>query len=168
MDHINVKIFGSGDVDIAAAIPVFHRWIQDRACPELAIDVADYSHVPAGPGVLLITHEANYSLDNSRNQLGLLYNRKAPLPGTPAEKLKHCRDAALWACQRLEQEPEFRGKLRFNPDEMEVVLNDRLRYPNTAETWNAVRGDIEQFLDGYVLTRPTDPRDRLRVRALKK
>ena len=49
---------------------VFHQWIRDSVCPEMLIDVADYRHVPAGPGVMLIGHEANYSLDNRENRLG--------------------------------------------------------------------------------------------------
>ena len=167
MEHINIKIFAEGQADVAAAIPVLHRWIQDRVCPELAIDVADYSHVPAGPGVILVTHEANYSLDAARGRLGLLYNRKAPLTGTPVERLRHCWDAALWACQRLEQESEFKGKLTFNPNEAEVILNDRRAFPNTEETWQALRGDIGQFFAGYALTRSSDPRDRFRVHARK-
>ena len=67
IDHVNVKVFAKAPVDLAAAIPVFHRWIQEGACEELLIDVADYRHVPAGPGVVLIGHEANYSLDCGRN-----------------------------------------------------------------------------------------------------
>ena len=79
MQHVNIKIFAKQATafDVADAIPVFHRWIQKRDLPEILIDVADYSHVPEGPGVLLIAHEANYSLDYAHDQLGVLYNRKA-------------------------------------------------------------------------------------------
>ena len=48
--------------DILKLIPVYHRWIQHSALQGLLIDVADYSHVPAGPGVMLIAHEGNYAL----------------------------------------------------------------------------------------------------------
>src|ERR1700676_5233406 len=79
VQHVNVKIFAEDTeaVDLALAIPVFHRWIQESICEELLIDVADYRYWPAGPGVLLVGHEANYSLDLSGWRLGLLYNRKA-------------------------------------------------------------------------------------------
>ena len=61
LQHLNVKIFAQepASIDLAGAIPVFHRWIQENVCEELLIDVADYRHVPAGPGVLLVGHEAN-------------------------------------------------------------------------------------------------------------
>src|SRR5713226_1464167 len=126
VQHVNVKIFAEGpaiaDLDLAGAIPVFHRWIQQSVCEELLIDVADYRHVPAGPGVLLVGHEANYSLDLSFNRLGLLYNRKAWGDGSAQDNLLQAFHAALTACQRLEEEPEFRGKLRFSAGDCEVFL----------------------------------------------
>src|SRR5258708_1266009 len=80
---INSKIFTTPETsfDHTEAVKVFHRWIKETVCPELLIDVAEYSHVPAGPGVLLIAHEANYSFDNRENRIGLLYNRKAAVDG---------------------------------------------------------------------------------------
>lgn len=109
VQHINLKIFlddGGGirlEEALSSAVTVFHRWIKDGVCPEMLIDVADYAHVSAGPGVLLIGHEANYSLDNRETRLGLLYNRKAPLDGTFQSRLEQAYDAALAACDRLEQ-----------------------------------------------------------------
>ena len=44
-------------------IPVFHRWIQTQAVDGLLIDVADYTHLPTGPAVILIAHEGQYSID---------------------------------------------------------------------------------------------------------
>lgn len=178
MQHVNIKIFAKTgrDVDVADAIPVFHRWIQKRALPELLIDVADYSHVPEGPGVLLIAHEANYSLDYARDQLGLLYNRKAQGSGDAQEELAQAYDAAMIACQRLEQEPEFQGKLQFDSHHLEIVFNDRLLHPNTDESWNRVKPEAERFFDRrfgagqYHLERRGEPRERLRatVRGVKK
>ena len=56
LQHINVKIYVEGDlpVDPAEFITVFHQWVKDKVLDELLIDVADYRHVPAGPGVLLV------------------------------------------------------------------------------------------------------------------
>src|SRR3954471_18699475 len=69
-------------------VPVFQSWIQMHAVEDhLAIDVADYEHVPDGPGTVLVTHEANFSLDNGGGRPGLLYQRKQPLPGTFGDRL---------------------------------------------------------------------------------
>jgi len=171
MQHVNIKIFAKTDkqVNLADAIPVFHRWIQKRDLPELLIDVADYSHVPEGPGVLLIAHEANYSLDCARNQLGLLYNRKAAGFGNAQEQLRQAYDAALAACRRLEQEPEFHGALQFDMSHVEIIFNDRLMHPNTDESWRQVQPEAEQFFNAifgagkYALERAGEPRERLRA-----
>jgi hypothetical protein len=171
MQHVNLKIFANTDngFDLADAIPVFHRWIQKRDLPEMLIDVADYSHVPEGPGVLLIAHEANYSLDYARDRLGLLYNRKAAGSGNAQEQLGQAYEAALKACRRLEQEPEFQNKLHFKTNHLEIVFNDRLQHPNSDESWNQLKPQVERFFDGvfgagkYLLQRRGEPRERLRA-----
>jgi hypothetical protein len=167
VQHINLKIFVEDEKAfvLSDAVVVFHRWIRESACPEMLIDVADYAHVAAGPGLLLIGHEANYSFDNRGNRLGLLYNRKAPLDGTFRSRLRQAHRAALDACERLEGEPEFGGKLKFNRDEMEVFVNDRLLAPNREETWVALRAEIEEEFAGYAIQRVGEPRDLFRVLA---
>jgi len=171
MQHVNLKFFAraADGVSTSEAIPVFHRWIQNASCPELLIDVADYSHVPAGPGVLLIGNEANYSLDIGRSRFGLLYNRKAADAGDAQSHLRLAYGAALAACERLEQEPEFVGRLAFDRRELEITLNDRLLYPNTEATWTSVQPEVERFCDGifgagqYVVRHEGEPRERFRV-----
>lgn len=173
MQHVNVKIFARQPVlaDLADAIPVFHRWIQEHAAPQLLIDVADYRHVPAGPGVMLVGLEANYSLDLSGGRLGLLYNRKSVFEGDTLEQLRHAYDSALAACRRLEEEPEFRNKLSFDPGECEVIFNDRLLAPNTDATYAALMPELEAFFaklwgrGGFSLTRIGEPKERLRAHA---
>ena len=63
-------------VDLEDLIPVFHRWIKQRLLPELTIDVANYRHVPQGPGVVLIGHGSDYFMDEGEGRPGLLHNRK--------------------------------------------------------------------------------------------
>jgi hypothetical protein len=169
VQHINLKIFvaDTGAVDLADTVGVFHRWIQDSVCPEMLIDVADYAHVSAGPGVLLIGYEANYSLDNRENRLGLLYNRKAALEGTFQTRLAQAHQAALEACDRLEREAPFRGKLKFDRNAIEVFVNDRLLAPNTDETWKALEPELRRYFAGYTIERHGEPRDLFRVSVTK-
>ncbi len=172
VQHINIKIFARepAPADLAGAIPVFHRWIQQDATGELLIDVADYRHVPEGPGVMLIAHEAHYSLGPTGGRLGLLYNRRTPATGSTREKLEQAYSAALAACRRLEQEPEFRGSLAFDEGDVEVIFNDRALTPNTDETFEALRGELEAFFASrwgqgtFVLEKTGEPRERLTVR----
>ena len=62
-------------------IPLFHGWIQEKIIPDhLLIDVADYSHIPDGPGIMLIAHEGHFSLDQEKIMIGgwiYFHNSKA-------------------------------------------------------------------------------------------
>jgi hypothetical protein len=179
IQHVNVKVFPSraeatapaeAESVLAAAPAVFHRWIRESVCQELLIDVADYRHVPSGPGVVLVGHEANYSLDNGANRLGLLYNRKAPIQASAEENVAQALGAALAACRRLEEEPEFAGRLRFGEaHEIEITVNDRALAPNTDEAFASLRPAIQRALAAtyggveFGLERQGDARERLRI-----
>src|SRR5580658_6815669 len=116
LQHVNVKLLlqNAKEAKLEPLIPVFHSWIENQNGGELLIDVADYTHVPAGPGVVLIGHEGNYSVDNAGNRLGVRYNRKAAVDGNNQESLAQAARAALLACLRLETEPRLDGKFRFD------------------------------------------------------
>lgn len=164
LQHLTVKIFAlENGIDLGDAIGVFQRWIQDSVCGELLIDVADYRHVPGGPGVLLVAHEADYSLNGS----GLEYRRTAAVEGGNQDKLLQAFFAALEACRRLEE--DFGGSLIFDAGHCEVAVNDRLLAPNTEATWQALLPDFRDFLDGlfgrgaYRIERTGEARELFRV-----
>lgn len=146
LQHVNVKLLlqdGKG-LRLEPLIPVFHNWIENQN-GELLIDVADYSHVPAGPGVVLIGHEGNYSVDNTDDRLGVRYNRKAPLDGGNQTLLAQAMRAALSACQKLETEPRLEGKFRFDGQSIEIFINDRLVAPNNVATVETLDPDFQSF-----------------------
>jgi len=163
---VNVKLLAKDpeDVDLEPLIPVFHNWIQGQVFEELLLDVADYRHVHEGPGVVLIGHQANYSVDNTDNRLGVRYNRKAPLEGSNQDRLKQATRAALTAFHRLEGEAGLNGKLQFNGQEIEVFINDRLMAPNRGSTREAIEPELGEFLGKlfrggeYALSHGNDPR----------
>ena len=167
LQHVNVKLLlrNTEEIDLEPLIPVFHGWIQDQGWDELLLDVADYRHVYAGPGVMLIGHEANYSVDNSGNRPGVRYNRKAPLEGSNQDRLKQAAVAALRACQRFESDSRLNAKFRFNGQEIEICINDRLLAPQKLETREAIQPDLAPFLQklfaggGYSLSYDDSPRN---------
>jgi hypothetical protein len=132
-------------VKAEAFVPVFHRWIQTHALPDhLLIDVADYKHVQTGPGTVLVAHEANLSTDWGDGRPGLLYVRKSPIEGDLRAKLATVFRAALTACQLLEQEPGI--GISFRTDNPLFRIHDRLLAPNSAQTFAAMRPELESFL----------------------
>jgi hypothetical protein len=170
LQKINVKVFAAepNKVPLADFIDIFHSWIQ--ATDGVYHDVADYSHMQAGRGIVLVAKDANVSIDETGNRRGLLYSQKSKLSGSNLEKLSRVVQSALENCQRLEQEPALRGKLRFAGNEVEIVVNDRLIAPNAGEVFEEVRPEID-FLarrlyattNFKLLQNQQDPRQRLNV-----
>lgn len=165
------KVFAqdASGVRLDTFIPIFHRWIQTQGVEGMLIDVADYAHVSRGPGVVLVAHEANYSMDQMEGPLGLLYQRKTSAGGPLNDRLTAALRAALAACAKLESEPELAGRLRFKAGEPVFIANDRLHAPNTEEGFEALRPELEAALakvypSGFKLSRgPADAGRRLSV-----
>lgn len=171
LQHVNIKLLVKSPeaLDLEPLIPIFHRWIKEGVFEEIPLDIADYRHVPEGPGVVLIGHRANYSVDNTDGRLGVRYNRKAPLDGSNQDRLRQAAHAALLACQRLESEAALGGKLRFNGQDIDIFFNDRILAPNQEKTRKAaepeVHGLCRDLFGGtdYALCFNTDPRKLLTV-----
>ncbi len=170
LQKIAVKFFAaeSSHPPLTYFIDLFHGWIQ--ATDGVYHDVADYSHMLAGPGIMLVANHANVSIDETDHRRGLLFNQKAPLSGSNQEKLRAVLRSALENCRRLEEEPALRGKLRFLGNEALVSINDRLVAPNTDESFEKIKPEIESIAQSLfgnaqiTLERDRDPRKRLNVR----
>ena len=150
LEHINVKLLLKDWIDLDSVIPIFHNWIQNRILPELLIDVADYRHVHDGPGIVLIGHEADYSIDQTDGRVGLRYNRKAPLRGTNQEKLSQALCAALVSAKHLQQDTRLNNKFHFNGREIDLFVNDRLLAPNNEETRRSLDPDLRSFANRFL------------------
>ena len=128
LHRFGLKIFFAPDAapDPGACIPVFHRWIRERALEGVLIDVADYTHLADGPSVLLVGHEGNLSLDLFEQRAGLFYTRKRPSSDSFHTRLTSTARTLFSACQLLEDDPVFSGGVRFKGNELQFVANDRL------------------------------------------
>jgi hypothetical protein len=168
VQHVNVKIFVEGEfnIDLERFIEVFHGWVSEQSMDELLIDVADYRHVPMGPGVVLVGFDADYALNMFGDRPGLLYNRKAPCEGENLDRIRQAFWSAAHACQLLEA--EF-SDLKFSRQEFELFINDRALAPNTSDTHEAFRPELEAFLrnlcgDGeFHIEHNSNPRSRFGV-----
>jgi hypothetical protein len=142
----------ASEVELEEFIPVFHDWIQTQQLAELLIDVADYRHVPHGPGVVLVAHDAHYAMDLAEGRLGLLYSRRRethPSRGAiqdVADRLRSVWHCALTACQRLEAHPVLHGRLQFRGNELLLRCNYRLQAPNTPAAYDELCQYLEPFL----------------------
>jgi hypothetical protein len=144
--RLALKIFATQPIpreQLHPFIGVFHRFIQEAVVPGLLIDVADYAHVPEGPGVILIGDEVDYGIDLAGGRTGLLTTRKR---GGDPELSGLFRDAlakALAAAHAIEQDDSV--SVRFAVDRIEVAFPDRLAMPNTAPAFDVVSKELSSI-----------------------
>jgi len=148
LQRIGLKLFVAKEAsfELHELVPVYHRWIQQGAVEGMLIDVADYRHVPNGPGVMLVAHEGNYAMDLAGGRRGFLYYRKQPTSGSLPERLVSVTRTVLLAASKLEEEPSLAGRVRFAGNEIQLIANDRLLAPNSEETLAAMRPAIDELL----------------------
>ena len=141
-ERLQLKLFlePSAHFELEALVPVFHRFIRDRVVPELVIDVVDYSHVPNGPGVVLIGHESDFYVGELEGAFGLVYSRKRGGPGADA-RLEDALRRLVNVARLLEKEHGL--ELRFRSSELSLRLTDRLHAPNDDATFAATQAEVE-------------------------
>ena len=147
---IRFRISNAAAKPLTDFIAVFQGWIQKQALAgHLLVDVHDYSHVPNGPGILLVAHEANLNIGETERSLVYIRKQPAALADTLA--------AAEAAAKLLTAEQG----VQFQTGQFEVFANDRLLAPNTrasAAQWQSL---VAQTTGGSVVQKINDPRERL-------
>ena len=145
--RIGAKLYAENPevIDLGAYVPLFHGWIQQKTLDGVPIDVADYAHVPDGPGVMLIGHEADRSIDLGEGRPGLVYQRKRDAEGDLESRFAAAIEAADRLATEIEDDPAA-GGVRFGRDEILIRINDRLAAPNDDATLDALRPAIEAAL----------------------
>ena len=172
LQQINIKVFATEDsiINHTNFIKVFNRWMQEADSDDY-LNYADYSHVDAGPGVLLILKQANYSIDNAYHQAGFLYNRKHDIEGDNCDKIRQALTETLSKCELLEASEELENAIHFNGSDTLFMINNRNIAPNTADTANVIKADLEPILkqmygsDDFTMERTSeDVRERFALR----
>jgi len=170
LQKIEIKFFAveRDPVPLTAFIDLFHGWIQ--ASDGVYHDVADYSHMHQGPGIVLVAPDFYVSIDETGGRRGFLFSQKARLEGSNQERLARVFQSALENCRRLQAEPALQKKLEFRFDEFEITLNDRLLAPNGDESYQALKAEVEPFVSRLFggapvsLQQESDARRRVRLR----
>ena len=149
--RVGVKVFVEDQeaFDRARMIEVFHRWIQEDRVPGTLVDVHDYTHVPNGPGVLLVAHEWHLRTDEAGGRIGLEYELKRDASGTLAERLREAIVSVLEAAAALGQDTAGDNPVRFATREMVFRFTDRLAVPATEAAFEEVTGELEDLLADF-------------------
>ncbi|MEE2672887.1 MAG: rhodanese-like domain-containing protein [Myxococcota bacterium] len=142
--RIAIKFFTTSPesgADLQPFIPLFHRFIQEASVAGLLLDVADYAHVPNGPGIVLIGHDVDYGIDSVGGRTGLLTVRKRAGDLSLADLLVDTFAKALGAIRAIEADESV--KIRFALERVEIQILDRLFAGNDEEGFDIARADVE-------------------------
>lgn len=144
--RIAVKFFTrpGARVDLPDFIDLFHRFIQENLVEGFLVDVADYAHVPDGPGIILVGHDVEYAIDQTGGRPGLLTTRKRTGDIPLAELATDTLRKALGTVCAIEREAP--PGLRFETSELEIHIVDQLVAPNDEAAFEAVAKEIEPAL----------------------
>ena len=175
LQKINVKfgIDAPADADWDALLNIFSRWRLEEG--EEILDLADYSHVPEAPSIILVSKRWQLGVDFSRGTgedraggwAGLLYASRKGLEGDLGARLRSVLVSALEKFQRLAGEKEFPRGVTILYGELDIAFNDRLLVPNNDEMDALVRPTVEEVLaalygdEGCSVEREDDPGRRL-------
>ena len=171
LHRFGIKIFFEPGTapEPSLCIPIFHRWIRERALGGVLIDVADYTHLADGPSVLLVGHHGNLSLDGFDHRAGLFYTRKRPSSDPFRTRVTEAAGVLFSACQLLEDDPAVGKPVRFQGNELQFVSNDRLVAPPDDATAREIGEHLEPVMKTwyadtpYEVTSLSQGKDRLRL-----
>lgn len=171
LQRISVKLLcdAPGGVNIDPVIAIFGRWRQELDDPADWVDLADYAHMPQGVGVLISGKHEAFSVDQTDPGIGLLFVGKSGFTGSDQERFVQAFRRALRHINRVIAEPEWPASIVPRAGDWLVTVNDRLAFPNTAETdarlGDAVAGAAKAlFGDSVTLVRDEDPERRYAYR----
>lgn len=166
---IKVAIETPSELDVQSFMSTMGDWIQNETVPGTLIDVADYTHMVDGPGVVLVSHEANWGLDEQDGWKGLSYGVKIEKEETLAEQIIHAYKTVLIGCEAIEETPRHDG-LEFAVGNFTLVVNDRMTGVQNSENQAMLKEATESFLkdtlgcSDYSVTIETDSKKRLGVK----
>ena len=172
LNRFCIKFFARPEtkIDDSVFIDLFHEWIRLKTLPGTLLDVADYRHVPEGPGIMLITHEINFAMDYSYGRFGLYAQRKLGAAERHQDRILELVRATALFGSLLESDARVAGRVRLEAGSFHYQANDRLQASNTAETYTALKPDLvaaaEVIYPGQAVSLnwvDNDPRDRLTI-----
>ncbi len=148
LQKFGVKLYlnTNGSFDSKDFIPVFHTWIQDEVISDhLLIDVADYSHIPDGPGVMLIAHEGHFSLDQEKLIPGIMYIRKTAMDGSFIERFMKVLSTTIQAANRLRNN-NINKEIDIINNSFRFIANDRRVAQNTLDNQSFYKDEVHKAL----------------------
>ena len=91
------------------------------------------------------------------------------MSGSLSNRLEEVITSSLKACRRLADDSRLEGKVSFNGESMQIILNDRLGAANDNAAFEALKSELDPILDrlyggsSFEIIRDADARKPLTV-----
>jgi hypothetical protein len=157
VQKVCLKVPVVGSVDVDAVQKSFAAWIRKDSLPGILIDVADYSHMVNGPGVILVAHEFIFSLDDQDGVRGLRVSMRLPSDKALSVRVAETLDLLKTGASLLKQELG----LQIDGAKIEICVLDRLN--SEAQTPKVLTEALATVLKGHSLTKTNASRDARRL-----
>ena len=165
LQRIDVKLLLDcpPDPDLDQFLVIFDRWRKADDHPADWVDLADYAHMPGGPGILIAGKRDTFSVNLNPPGPGLLTSVRSGLEGSLEDRFREALRRAREFNAAVMAEPEFPAEFSVREGAWEIYVNDRLGFPNTDPTDRLVRPAVAAALGVAPgsLTRDPDSRNRL-------
>lgn len=134
--HPNIDVF----------LEIFNRWRQREDHPCDWVDLADYAHMPAGPGILIAGKRDTFSINLNPPGPGLLTSTHAGLEGPLEDRFREAFRRARELSRSVLSEPEFPVEFSVSDEGWEIYVNDRLTFPNSDASDAVIRPALASAL----------------------
>ena len=135
---VGLKVPFSSEVDNEAALKSMVEWIRDDRLSGTLIDVADYSHMHNGPGVVLVAHEFMVSVDEQDGYVGLRVSHRLPSDKKLNVRVLECVQTLRQAAENFKEDLS----LSFDGSKVEIFALDRLN--NGDDSAELLKGALEE------------------------
>ena len=111
LQRIDVKqlLDAPANPDLDAFLLIFDRWRQRDDHPSDWVDLADYAHMPKGPGILIAGKRDTFSVNLNPPGPGLMTSVRKGLEGTLEDRFREAFRRARELNAAILAEPEFPG-----------------------------------------------------------
>ena len=149
--------------DLDPFLVIFDRWRKREDHASDWVDLADYAHMPTGPGILIAGKRDRFAINLNPPGPGLLTSVRTGLQGGLEDRFREAFRRARALTSAVLTEPEFPSAFQVIEHAWEVCVNDRLQFPNTDESDSVVRPALAAAVgvEPSSLQRHADPRGRL-------
>ncbi len=156
LQKVGIKIPLQGDVDGDNVMKAMSSWIRDDRLEGTLIDVADYSHMKNGPGIVLVAHEFIISIDEQDGYIGLRVAHRLNSDKKLNVRLMECIETLRQGARNLSSDLEA----DLDGTTVELFASDRLNAND--ETPTSLQNALEEAT-GAKGAPIDDKRDELRL-----